>query len=89
MKTSVVSILLMGFAIAATASAPKSATKIAKLSATPMALICPVTHDKISSIKEAAGSSTYKGKKYYFCCGGCKPMFDANPAKYIKPASKS
>lgn len=49
-------------------------------------LICPVTHEKIASVKEAAGSSTYKGKTYYFCCSGCKPMFDKDPAKYAKPA---
>jgi YHS domain-containing protein len=26
--------------------------------------------------------STYKGKTYYFCCAGCKPTFDKDPAKY-------
>ena len=35
----------------------------------------------------AAGSYEYKGKTYYFCCSGCKPMFDKNPQKYIKTAS--
>ncbi len=48
------------------------------------ALICPVTKEKIASIKDAVGSSTYKGKTYYFCCAGCKPMFDKDPATYIK-----
>ncbi|MBC8103781.1 MAG: YHS domain-containing protein [Cytophagales bacterium] len=32
------------------------------------------------------GSSVYKGKKYLFCCGGCKPQFDKNPEKYVKTA---
>lgn len=50
------------------------------------ALICPVTKEKIASVKDAAGSSTYQGKTYYFCCAGCKPMFDKDPAKYVKPA---
>lgn len=50
------------------------------------ALICPVTKEKIASVKDAAGSSTYKGKTYYFCCAGCKPMFDKDPAKYAAPA---
>ncbi len=49
-------------------------------------LICPVTKEKIASVKDAAGSSTYKGKTYYFCCAGCKPMFDKDPAKYAVPA---
>ena len=25
----------------------------------------------------------YKGKKVYFCCGGCKPKFEKNPEKYL------
>jgi len=53
----------------------------------PAVLVCPVTGETISSIKDAAGSSVYKGKRYYFCCPSCKPMFDANPAKYVKAAA--
>ncbi|MBL7083580.1 MAG: YHS domain-containing protein, partial [Candidatus Aminicenantes bacterium] len=29
--------------------------------------------------EEAAGSSLYKGKKYYFCSKNCKEKFDENP----------
>ena len=53
------------------------------------AITCPVTGDKIADIKDAAGSSTYKGKTYYFCCAGCKPAFDKNPAKFAKDAAKT
>ncbi|MBI5017481.1 MAG: YHS domain-containing protein [Deltaproteobacteria bacterium] len=28
--------------------------------------------------------STYNGKTYYFCCAGCKVMFDKNPQEYVK-----
>lgn len=53
------------------------------------ALVCPVTGDKIASKAKAAGSSTYKGKTYYFCCASCKPAFDKDPAKYVnKSAAK-
>jgi YHS domain-containing protein len=45
--------------------------------------VCPVMGGKISDIAKAAGKSVYKGKTYYFCCGGCKPMFDKNPRKYV------
>lgn len=48
------------------------------------ALICPVTGDKIASTKAAVGHSAYKGKTYYFCCAGCKPRFDRDPATFIK-----
>lgn len=31
--------------------------------------------------------SDYKGRRYVFCCGGCKPAFDKEPAKYAKAPS--
>jgi YHS domain-containing protein len=46
--------------------------------------VCPVMGTKIPDVTKAAGKSVYKGKTYYFCCGGCKPAFDRNPAKYVK-----
>jgi P-type Cu+ transporter len=33
-----------------------------------------------------ATKSTYQGKAYYFCSDQCKKTFDANPAKFAKPA---
>ena len=63
------------------AAHPKPAAKApVKVAAAP---VCPVTGEKVTSIKGAEKSS-YKGKTYYFCCAGCKPMFDKNPAKYVK-----
>lgn len=59
----------------------------AKPAAKPAALTCPVTGETIASVKDAAGSSTYKGKTYYFCCSSCKPTFDKDPQKYVKTAS--
>ena len=53
----------------------------------PTALVCPVTGDKIASVKAAVGHSTFKGKTYYFCCAGCKPRFDKDPAKFVKNAA--
>lgn len=45
--------------------------------------ICPVMGTEFS-VKKDSKRSEYKGKHYVFCCAGCKPMFDANPEKYIK-----
>jgi YHS domain-containing protein len=59
----------------------------AKPVAKPAALVCPVTGETIASVKDAAGSSVYKGKTYYFCCASCKPAFDKSPQKYVKTAS--
>jgi P-type Cu+ transporter len=33
---------------------------------------------------QAAGSSEYQGKTYYFCNLGCKKKFDQNPGQYAK-----
>lgn len=67
-------------------AAPTTAKATKKAAVKPAPLICPVTGEKIASVKDAVGSSTYNGKTYYFCCPACKPMFDKNPAKYVKPA---
>ncbi len=67
-------------------AAPAAKAKTVKKAA-PVALTCPITGEKIASVKDAAGSSTYKGKKYYFCCASCKPTFDKDPQKYVKTAS--
>jgi P-type Cu+ transporter len=40
--------------------------------------VCKMTVDS----EKAAASSEYQGRKYYFCCAGCKTKFDQNPAKY-------
>lgn len=35
------------------------------------------------SAAEAVGLyRDYDGERYYFCCGGCGPAFDSDPAKY-------
>lgn len=36
--------------------------------------------------KTAAGSSEYKGQRYYFCSASCKTNFDSDPAKYAGAA---
>ncbi len=33
----------------------------------------------------AAGSSEYKGQRYYFCSPGCVKRFNADPEKYLAP----
>ncbi len=74
-------LLLSGAAAFATPAAKPAAPKSAAV------LVCPVTHEKIASVKAAVGHSVYKGKTYYFCCPDCKPKFDKNPAAYVKSVS--
>jgi YHS domain-containing protein len=56
----------------------------------PAKVKCAVMGDEFVPNAKSLKSS-YKGKTYYFCCPGCKPEFDKNPAKYAvadKPAKK-
>lgn len=43
----------------------------------------PVCHMDIQ-ISNAKGASEYNGKTYYFCSGGCKVDFDADPEGTLK-----
>lgn len=54
----------------------------------PVSAVCPVMGNKIADVSKAADKSVYKGQTYYFCCKGCKPMFDKDPEQYIKTANK-
>jgi Cu+-exporting ATPase len=52
----------------------------------PMA-IDPVCKMEIKE-SEAAASSEYQGKKYYFCALACKKAFDRDPKKYLSEEKK-
>ncbi len=43
----------------------------------------PVCHMDIE-ISDAKGASDYNGMTYYFCSGGCKVDFDADPEAVLK-----
>ena len=46
---------------------------------------CPVMVGNPVSKKAAEASGLfrdYEGQRYYFCCAGCGPAFDSDPAKY-------
>ena len=82
-------VVLMTAALAAlTSGAFAAPSHASKPTAAKAALICPVTGNKIASVKAAVGHSTYGGKTYYFCCPECKPRFDKNPAKIAKNAAQ-
>ncbi len=42
--------------------------------------VCEMTIDE----GDAAGTSEYKGKTYYFCCAHCKEEFDQDPESYAR-----
>lgn len=46
---------------------------------------CPVMigSQVVKADAEAAGLfRDFEGNRYWFCCAGCGPLFDADPAKY-------
>ncbi|MCI0156522.1 YHS domain-containing protein [Leifsonia shinshuensis] len=46
---------------------------------------CPVMQGSlvVKADAEAAGLyRDYEGTRYYLCCAGCGPKFDADPARY-------
>lgn len=71
------------FAAPPTKPAPKASPAAKKVVAKQY---CAVTGEELGSMGAAGGSSIYKGKKYLFCCQGCKPQFDKNPEKFVKTA---
>ncbi|MFJ6531764.1 YHS domain-containing protein [Microbacterium sp. NPDC091662] len=50
---------------------------------------CPVMVGSAVVIADAEAAGLfrdYEGTRYYFCCAGCGPAFDADPAKYVTAA---
>ena len=49
--------------------------------------VCPMAKDPVCNMdvdeKNAADTSVYKGKTYYFCAKGCKEKFDKDPEKFV------
>ncbi|MCP4680210.1 MAG: YHS domain-containing protein [Deltaproteobacteria bacterium] len=43
---------------------------------------CPVMGNEFV-VNDGSDRSEHNGKHYVFCCGGCKPKFDADPKKYM------
>lgn len=57
---------------------------------TPKEIACPIMTDhKVNIVKATKDGmfADYKGRRYFFCCGGCAPAFKKDPAKYAKMPS--
>lgn len=51
--------------------------------------ICPVMAGSpvVKSVAEAQGLvRDYEGQRYWLCCAGCGPLFDADPQRYTTAA---
>ena len=92
----ILAILLTGFFLLSNAYADEpgktkakeeSKTKAQKSFDSPPAVgtraFCPVMNTEFE-VKKDSPRSEYQGRHYVFCCAGCKPMFDKEPAKYAE-----
>lgn len=90
MKTPLILAALVGLSGAALAQSPvKPAPKTAPAKSAPAKTNCAVMPKDVIKVADSERMglfSDYKGKRYYFCCPGCKPAFDKEPAKYAKTA---
>jgi YHS domain-containing protein len=65
-------------------------TSVLAQTKTPKELPCPVMSDHKVNIAKATKEkmfADYKGRRYFFCCAGCKPAFSKDPAKFAKSPS--
>lgn len=84
MKKILIAALTFGAVAGAAVAGGPPAKNAKKPAVAAVNMVCPVMKSKVASVGKASGKSVYKGKTYYFCCGGCKPEFDKNPTKYVK-----
>jgi xanthine dehydrogenase accessory factor len=52
----------------------------------PLDAVDPVC-EMLVDIASARFVSEHEGQTYYFCCPACKKKFEADPAKYLTPAT--
>jgi Cu2+-exporting ATPase len=53
-------------------------------------VVCPVMPSNVvvkSEAEEAGNYRDYEGQRYWFCCGGCGPRFDADPERFVAAAA--
>ncbi|MDX2065821.1 MAG: YHS domain-containing protein [Fimbriimonadaceae bacterium] len=80
-------------AVTALAVVSLGAAQTKKTEKTPKTIKCAVMPNDVVNIADATKKkmfADYKGRRYFFCCGGCPPAFKAAPDKYAKgPSIKS
>lgn len=62
-------------------------TLVATIVMGPSGLMCPVMGEH--EAKSTGAMADYAGIRFGFCCASCPPLFEKDPAKYLKAAEKS
>jgi YHS domain-containing protein len=81
---------LISLTVSALMLAAFAGAQTAKKAPAPTSIACAVMPSNKVDIAKATKNkmyADYKGKRYFFCCGGCPDAFKANPAKFAKSAS--
>lgn len=81
MKTLTLLVALACAAVVSAQSAPKPLPTKLKCAVMPSHSVVIATATKQKMFVD------YKGRRYFFCCGGCVPKFKKDPAKYAKAES--
>ena len=68
---------------AAGAAGAKSVVKEAGAAKVGDTAKCPVSGEEFV-VEASSPKAEHDGKTYFFCCGGCKKKFEAEPGKYAK-----
>ena len=82
--------LAMLFVAALSIGALSAQTTKPKPKPAPTKVHCPIMTKNAVDIATATKNklyADYKGRRYFFCCGGCPATFSANPDKYKKAES--
>jgi len=80
MTAAVTVLVAIGGAMSAVAGGEAPSTAPAATNVVKHQTICPIEGGKIDKKLFA----DYDGKRVYFCCAMCPPVFNKDPAKYIK-----
>jgi len=57
-----------------------------RVGAVPAEAVDPVCGMTVA-VEAAAATAVYEGATYFFCCPGCRGRFEADPARYLMPAT--
>ena len=80
---------ILSFTILAALTVGIANAQSAKKPAATPAMTCAVmSQNKVDIAKSTANHmyADYKGRRYFFCCGGCPAEFKKDPAKFAKTA---
>ncbi|MDR3689299.1 MAG: YHS domain-containing protein [Fimbriimonas sp.] len=81
------SLTVLALAVVGLASAQSTTKTTTKAPSTISCAVMSVNKVNIAKATAKHMFADYKGRRYFFCCGGCPAEFKKDPAKFSKSAS--